>query len=278
MEIPGQPEIPAAARVRAFPTVERYGWIWVWPGAAQLADAGAVPSIYGRNDDPDWTAIGGTLHVKGNYQLITDNLLDLTHETFVHPDSLGNRAVVEHPIEVKNDTRSVVVERWMLNHDPAPHWKANLRRKLGTDVLADRWQLIRFEPPAYVVLDVGVAPAGTGAREGNRSQGCEGCNMNAITPETGQSSWYFWASARKFLRDDSTLSKTLQESVTRIFEQDRIAIEAVQQVMNRTGNRPVIHVRADKGQNIARRMVAAMLDHEQALEATGSHPEHSGTS
>ena len=157
----------------------------------------------------------------------------------------------------------MTVQRFIMNHEPAPFWKAMLHKKLGTDVMADRWQIIRFMPPANVVLDVGVAPAGAGIREGNRSSGVEGCNLNAITPETEGSTWYFWAFARKFVRDDAALSDKLVATVAGIFEQDRVAIEAVHDTMQRNAGRPVIHLQTDKGQNLARRMVERVLAAEQ---------------
>lgn len=263
VEVPGQDFIPPGAKVKNFPTVERHGWIWLWPGDAAGADPAKIPAMFERNAHPDWTSVGGITYVKGHYELLSDNLLDLTHEAYIHRDSLGNQAVVEHPIEVTHAANSVTVQRFIWDHSPAPFWKAMLNRKLGTDVNADRWQIINFTPPANLVLDVGVAPAGVGIREGNRSSGVEGCNLNALTPETEDSTWYFWAFARKFHRDDEGLSKKLIETVAGIFEQDRVAIEAVHETMKRNRGRGVVHLQADKGQNLARRMVEKYLAAER---------------
>ncbi len=261
--IPGQDFIPADAAVRRFPAFERHGWIWVWPGDAAKADPRTISDIFARNDHPDWTSVGGTTYVRGHYELISDNLLDLTHESFIHRSSLGNQAVIENPIEVTTDERSVTVQRWMINHEPAPFWKRNLFLKLGHDVPADRWQIIRFEPPAQLVLDVGVAPTGMGAREGNRAAGVEGCNLNAITPETEDSTWYFWAFSRRFLREDAELTKKLRDMVAGIFEEDRKAIEGVHLRMKENVGRKVVQLLADKGQNMARRMLAQRIDAER---------------
>lgn len=267
VECPMQEFIPPGATVRTYPVVERHGWLWLWPGDAARADPAMIPAIFARNHHPDWTSVGGTTYVRGNYQLISDNLLDLTHEAYIHRDSLGNQAVVEHPIHVAADEHSVLVRRHIPEHEPAPFWKAMLFRKLGRHVLADRWQEIHFMAPANVVLDVGVAPANSGAFTGDRSGGVEGCNLNAITPETGTSTHYFWAFARKFHRDDEALSAKLVETIANIFEQDRVAIEAVQKVMDRNPGRKVIHLQTDKGQNMARRMVEARVGAERGAPA-----------
>jgi phenylpropionate dioxygenase-like ring-hydroxylating dioxygenase large terminal subunit len=259
VEIPGQTSIPPRARVRGYPLVERYGWLWVWPGDAAKADPALIPAIFTRMDHPEWTPCGGTTYVKCHYQLISDNLLDLTHETYIHRSSLGNQAVVEHPISTKGDAEKVVVQRLIPDHDPAPFWKAMLHRKLGQHVNADRWQVIHFEPPANLVLDVGVTPAGH-----PRADGVEGCNTNAITPETEDSTWYFWGFTRKFGRDDAALSQKLVDTVANIFEEDREACEAVHAVMKRNAGRAVIDVNADQGTILARRMVAERIKAERA--------------
>ncbi len=260
VEIPGQANIAPRVRVRAYPLVPRHGWLWVWPGDADKADPALIPAIFERMDHPDWTACGGTTYIKCHYQLISDNLLDLTHETYIHRGSLGNQAVVEHPIATTSDAHNVIVQRHIPNHEPAPFWKAQLFGKLGAHVMADRWQIIHFQAPANLVLDVGVTPAGR-----PRHDGVEGCNTNAITPETEDSTWYFWGFARKFRRDDAALSAKLAETVAKIFEEDREACEAVHQVMRRNPGRATIDVNADQGTILARRMVAERLKAEQAL-------------
>jgi len=265
VEIPGQTNIPPRARVHHYPTVERYGWIWVWPGESAKADPTGIPVIFDRMEHPEWTAIGDTSYVKCNYQLISDNLLDLTHETYIHKTSLGNQAVIEHPIKVIRDDKSVTVQRFIPDHEPAPFWKAQLFGKLGKHVNADRWQIIRFAPPAKIVLDVGVTPTGRPQHEGT-----EGCNTNAITPETETSTFLFWGFTRKFRREDKEFDGRLIENVRGILAEDRVACEAVQDGIEHSKGRPVVDVNADQGTIIARRMVTDMLKAEQAGKAAAA--------
>ncbi|MCS6767110.1 MAG: aromatic ring-hydroxylating dioxygenase subunit alpha, partial [Candidatus Protistobacter heckmanni] len=114
---------------------------------------------------------------------VIDNLMDLTHETFVHGSSLSHREVAEAPFDVTHNDETVTVTRRMHGVPPPPFWA----EQLGKPGEVGRWQIIRFEAPSTVVIDVGVAPAGTGAREGDRSQGVTGHVLNTITPETGTS-------------------------------------------------------------------------------------------
>src|SRR5690606_36778833 len=257
VEIPGQPNSPPRARVRTFPAIEKWKWIWVWTGDADKADSALIPDMH-WNDDPDWISTGSRTYVRGHYQLIGDNLLDLTHETYIQRTSLGNQDVVEQPIKVTSDDRSVTVMRWMYDHEQAPFW----RRAIGVPDNCDRWQIIHSTPPAILVLDVGVAVTGMGAPECDRSRGVEGRNLNCITPETENTAWYFWALARRFQKHDHALTERLKHTIADIFKEDVAAIEAQQQVIDRSAGLPVIDVNADAGSIMARRMVASLLEKE----------------
>jgi len=258
VEIPGQSNIPDTAKVRSYPAVERHGYVWVWPGQAALADPALIPDIFERNDHPDWSSVGGTIHLRANFKLLADNLIDTTHETYVHMGSLGDDRIQANPIKVTGDAESVQVTRWILDHDAAPLW----REALNKEGNVDRWQIIRFQPPASTVLDVGVALAGTGAPEGDRSSGAEGCNLNFGTPETEHTTWYFWAFARKFRRDEPGYDEILQQKFADVFAEDSAAVEGAYSVMRRDPGRQGIALRNDGGTLRARRLVEAMTEAE----------------
>jgi hypothetical protein len=114
------------------------------------------------NDDPAWAGDGKTIHVKCDYRLVVDNLMDLTHEAFVHGSSIGNDHVAEAPFDVTHGDKTVTVTRWMKGIDAPPFWAAQLAASPA------RWTAGRSSasrPPGTVNIDVGVAPAGTGAPE-----------------------------------------------------------------------------------------------------------------
>jgi vanillate O-demethylase monooxygenase subunit len=90
--MPLQEKLNPQAQVRSFPVVERHRFVWVWPGNPELADASLVPDMH-WNDDPEWAGDGKTMFAKCDYGLFVDNLIDLTHESFVHATSIGNRHV-----------------------------------------------------------------------------------------------------------------------------------------------------------------------------------------
>jgi vanillate O-demethylase monooxygenase subunit len=260
--MPSQETINPAACVRAYPVVERHRYLWVWPGDPALADPALVPDLH-WNDDPQWTGDGKTIHVKCDYRLVVDNLMDLTHETFVHGSSIGNRAVAEAPFEVTHGDRTATITRWMCNIDAPPFWAGQLQHARGYTGRVDRWQIIRFEAPCTIAIDVGVAPAGTGAPEGDRSSGVNGYVLNTITPATERTCHYFWAFARNYCLNEQRVTTELRDGVARIFGEDEVILEAQQVAIEEHPDHAFYNLNIDAGSMWARRLIDKLIGAEQ---------------
>lgn len=199
--LPGEPAPPRWARVRAYPVVERRGWVLVWMGDPDKADERTAPDYNIRLADPAWWHVKGHLPVKCGYRLILDNLLDLSHLAYVHSSTTGNRALAEQAtIAAETEGDRVRVTRWMSDIPPA---KAFVDYA-GYSGNIDRWQASEFMPPSYIYVNSGTAPAGRGVSpaERMRSQGLWGFVVyHALTPETASTTHQFWAMAieRRFV-------------------------------------------------------------------------------
>lgn len=262
-EIPGQAKIPTNLDVQRFATVEKYGWVWVWPGDPARARPDLVPEMYAHNDLPEAPMEGGVAHFAANYLLLTDNLLDLTHEPYIHPTTLGNQAVFEAPAETTVEGDRVTVERWMLNRIPSPYWTAMLKDHIGYEGPCDRWQRIFYHPPSNIWLDVGVAAAGSGAPQGNRNKGVWQISNHALTPETGTTLFDFWSIASP-LYDRKRAREVADIVAQTILKEDQNAVEGVQAVMNRHPGRPYASIATDKPGLAVRRIVDRLLNAEAA--------------
>lgn len=255
--MPSQETINPSACVRSYPVVEKHRFLWVWMGDPALADPAKVPDMH-WNHDPDWAGDGKVIRVKCDYRLIVDNLMDLTHETFVHGSSIGNEAVAEAPFDTYHGENSVTVARWMEGIEPPPFWAA----QLGKPGPVDRWQIITFQAPCTVNIDVGVAPAGTGAPGGDRSQGVNGYVLNTITPETDKTCLYFWAFCRNYDLKSQRRTAELREGVSRIFHEDELILEAQQQAIDDNPGREFYNLNIDAGAMWARRLIDQMVEAE----------------
>src|SRR6516164_5283909 len=108
--VPGNVPVGRDFRARCFPAREVHGLIFVWLGEASLADPALIPD-FGENVKPGWTGVYGMLYVKANYQLLIDNILDLTHVVFVHKTTLAGSGVAETPLHVVLNSFTPETER-----------------------------------------------------------------------------------------------------------------------------------------------------------------------
>jgi vanillate monooxygenase len=260
--MPAQETINPSASVHSYPVVERHRFLWVWPGDPALADPDLVPDMH-WNHDPGWAGDGKTIKAQCDYRLITDNLMDLTHEQFVHGSSIGQEELSESEMEVTHDDRTVTVSKWMLGIDAPPFWRKNLQDKFpGYDGPVDRWQIIRFEVPSTVTISVGVAKAGTGAPDGDISQGVNGMVLNTMTPETDTSCYYLWAFARNWSLQEQAITTRLREGVSGVFFEDEQMLEAQQKGIEANPGYDFYNLNIDAGGMWARRLVQRMIDAE----------------
>ena len=223
-------------KVQAYPVVERYRFVWVWIGEADKADPALLPDLW-QCEHPDWTFDGGHYQINCDYRLAIDNLMDLTHETTVHGSSIGQPEIQEAPIETYVENNRVYVRRMMADVDAPPLWRYALRK----EGKVDRWQICEFILPSVVIIDVGVAPVGTGALDGDRSQGVNGYVVDLMTPETEGSHHYFWGMARNFLINDAGFTQRFKEQQGGVFLEDREVLEAQQISVDRN---PQLKLRA----------------------------------
>jgi vanillate monooxygenase len=266
VRVPGQAELPARARVRKYPLVERYTFAWIWLGEPALADPDGIPDFHWM-DDPAWMTVPGYHHFAANYQLVNDNLLDLSHESFVHEETIGNESVAEFPASVKLDGNTVRVHRDMLDIEAPPFY----RRTTGFTGRIDRWHTNSFTPPGFHVIENGSMPAGTR----DKAQALERKVLNLITPETTTSSHYFWGIARQFHLDDRALDEIIRDGIVRTFDQDKAVLEAQQRVLGPDPDNVTfpVSIRVDAGPIQGRKLIAAMIAREAAGGAGSSNVE-----
>jgi vanillate O-demethylase monooxygenase subunit len=151
VHIPGQRSVPAVAKVKTYPTSRRHGYVWIWMGAPESADSNLIPDVpWSRLEG--WAAADGYTHFAADYRLLTDNLLDLSHETYLHDGTIGNQSsqtIADYPVKVSIvDTQVIRAHREMPNIDPPPFFAMIL----NTNGRIDRWQTAIWTAPASISL------------------------------------------------------------------------------------------------------------------------------
>jgi len=252
--VPGVEALPAGLSTRAYPVVERWGWIFLWMGDPALADEATIPDYHWK-DDPGWAGRGETLPVAVNYELVRDNLLDLSHAHFVHRNTLATDAVVDAPVTTEFDGERLRVIRNMRGIEPSPFFK----RLCGFNGKVDHRQQVEFTPAANIVISVRVNSAE------NPDHAVENRVLNAMTPETDRSTHYFWSLERDSQLEDEALTDAMFTANRDTFFEDVAVIEAQQEMLDKAPEpaRPV-RWQVDKGVDQAQRWVAKLLREEAA--------------
>ena len=260
--MPGQ-RVRGFPAIRAYPVVERHGFIWVWPGDAAKADPARIHPLHWA-ENPEWAYGGGLYHIACDYRLMIDNLMDLTHETYVHANSIGQKEIDEAAPTTKTEGDEVVTSRFMHNIMAPPFWKMALRgNNLPDDQPVDRWQICRFSPPSHVMIEVGVALAGHGGYDAPADKKASSIVVDFITPETETSIWYFWGMARTFSPHDAELTAKIREGQGKIFSEDLEMLERQQKNLLAWPERNLLKLNIDAGGVQSRRVIDRMLAEER---------------
>lgn len=248
---------------KAYPIAERYGYIWVWPGEPALADSDAIPQPAWA-DDSDWDVGVGMFHIHCDYRLMVDNLMDLSHETYVHRDSIGQEEIEQAPVKSYMEGDTVITHRLMEGITAPPFWQAAMKANgLDPEQTVDRWQICRFSLPSHIMIDVGVAVAGKGGYDAPPEYKAGGTVIDYLTPETDTSMWYFWGMARQFRTDDEPLTDQIRANQHKIFTEDLAMLEQQQQNLLRHPERRLLKLNIDSGGVLSRRAIDTMLAQEQ---------------
>lgn len=244
----------SALRVQTFPTLERHGAIWVWMGKVDRADATLLPDLSFIDETPEDLRIVATLPTAANYQLLSDNILDLSHLDFLHPSTLGgmmtDAACNSH---VKGDE---VVMEWTAKDAQTP----NGFKAMVPEGRCDVYQKLTWRPPGLMLLSTTVVPAGATPQPVN-----ERLTLHNVTPESATTTHYFVCSTRRFAPGNADVTAKIRAALMKAFvEEDKPMLEK-QQVRMGTADfwslSPAL-LKVDLGAVRARRKLEALIEAE----------------
>lgn len=265
--MPGRTRIPASAKVRAYPAVLRWRLVWIWMGAPELADPALIPDLFWI-DSEDWRTVSGHLPVAADYRLINDNLLDLTHESYVHVATIanGNRDEMgDYPLKLHAGENMLCAERVMPDVVTPP----GLIDVMGIGARIDREQRAIFTTPSTNLSD---------SRMLSREPGSNGSAghriMHLLTPETESSTHYFYTGSRDYGLDQDWIGDAMVKLVDKALGEDRAMLEMQQAALLRMGNPkfPRVAWSIDEAPVKGRRMLEALIAAESANPAAVSTP------
>jgi phenylpropionate dioxygenase-like ring-hydroxylating dioxygenase large terminal subunit len=226
----GDNRIPHDANVRSYPVAEKHGIIWIWMGSLE-PDEALIPdySIIDRAGPGAFTKFD-YLHFETNYELIIDNLLDLSHTAFLHEGLLGNPEQTRASLRVVEDERSVTVLREVENIPIFSLYDMQFRQD-GKNI--DSWDTQKWMAPGCVQGEIGVKAPGD-----PKAAGTGLYVIHLLTPESDTSCHYSFSAVRHGLENGMAANPEMGEKIAAIrrhvfIEQDAMMINAQQAQMKR---------------------------------------------
>lgn len=243
--------------VPVYPLAERHRLLWIWMGDPARADDALIPD-FSWLADPKWEVVRGSIVAEGHYELYSDNILDLSHASFVHPALAADAWTIG-----KRSFRQEGDIVWVDFSQPDDYLSEGISALLGRQgQKQDFWCSTRWHAPSTLFFDFRAGAPGT-PLDGMTALP----SLHAFTPETAGSTHYIWATGRDFAQDDAALSAAMHSSLELAFvQEDMPTIRDVHRLM--AGQdfwdlKPVV-LTGDSGGIRARRILRRMIREEQA--------------
>jgi phenylpropionate dioxygenase-like ring-hydroxylating dioxygenase large terminal subunit len=258
----GNGVISNAAHLKSYSVVERYSLIWIWMGE-KAADPATIPDYSCLDNRPALHVTRpGYLKVAANYELVVDNLLDLSHISYVHVGILGNADTANADVNVDQKGDVISVSRISKNAETPGILK--MMSPAGFE-RGDQWNTISWYAPSNMILEFGSSKPGE-----PKEKGTGYFAIHLLTPETERSTHYHYTAARwNVLTGDeqnAAIRDKIYEMRTFAFaEQDVPVIEAQQVCMDQAGEtlKPVL-LTIDAGPVRYRRVLDRLLSEDGA--------------
>jgi phenylpropionate dioxygenase-like ring-hydroxylating dioxygenase large terminal subunit len=255
--VPSQQVIPGVYTIRAYPLVERGLWAWIWMGDNDKADPALIPSeaeigfgLPGHVAAPFYA-----MHVKGRYQLLNDNLLDLTHLGYLHGTSIGTPDDAATP-EVRDLSERRLSSRRTMLDTPLPPLLQGLTDFTGR---VDRVSGMDFFFPGFHAgIGDAFVPDKHPARAGEEL--ITSRVWHAVTPSTHTSCWYFFGMSST----DVAGMDDAKDALRPVVDEDAFATEEIEKIISTLDSLPAeLMLKSDATAVQGRRILQAMMDRER---------------
>lgn len=259
VDVPTQDKIPPTLNVRHYPVVERPPFVWIWMGDPAQADPAEIPELPWF-DAEGWAEAHGYTPVRASYIRLHENLLDLSHFTYLHPDNVGTPEYALAPFEVSQEGSQVRIDRMVEDCAAPPLYDVPMELD-GRRV--DRKSESFFVSPALHLAKPSIHLREPGP---NERADFKVRYAHLVTPESRRSTHYFWAIARNFALESQSATNFLRDSLIRAFNEDVEALEWIEEIAEREGDAGFqeISVKADAAGNKMRALIQSMADRQVA--------------
>jgi phenylpropionate dioxygenase-like ring-hydroxylating dioxygenase large terminal subunit len=257
--------------IPSYSVITRYGVIWIWIG-----DNDANPEFINEEfaflEDPKRAHVRGRFHVKANYLLMLDNLMDISHALYLHGEALMTEDLYKkYDPKVTDESDGIKVTLEQREITAPLIFRAALPN--GTERV-DFYDYVKGLLPANVSHDIAYTQLG---QLPYLPSGVSSRSAHLFTPETNTTTHYFFDNSRDFLVGDKQVDERMLGVLRKAFgEEDIPMIEAQQQVLGDADLmdlHPVLLVN-DRAAVMARRKLAKRIkEQEEGSEVPGGYSD-----
>jgi phenylpropionate dioxygenase-like ring-hydroxylating dioxygenase large terminal subunit len=212
--------------IPSYSVATRYGVIWIWIG-----DNDANPELINKEfaflENPKRAHVRGRFHVKANYLLMLDNLMDISHALYLHGETLMTEDLYKN-YDPKVTDESEGIKVTLEQHGITAPLIFRAALPSGTE-LVDFYDYVKGLLPANVSHDIAYTQLGQAPY---LPSGVSSRSAHLFTPETNTTTHYFFDNSRDFLVGDKQVDEGMLGVLRKAFgEEDIPMIEAQQKVL-----------------------------------------------
>jgi vanillate O-demethylase monooxygenase subunit len=263
-KIPTQTAIPKTSNLTSYPLVEKWKWIWIWPGDPALADVSKIPDHHEISLlDPAFETVQCfAVDLKGRYELLHENLLDLSHLSYLHSDQMGIEEIALTPVEIE-EHKNFLRNRRLIRNVPLNPVYVKMSGYTGN---VDRSVDIDYYYPSLHVSLERWDEAGH-ALEDDRVV-AKMKIYHGVTPATETTTTYFAAVSRTYALGSEEVNEMTISGLREVVRQDELAIEAIEKVLaSGDARRPDVLAKGDVVAMRGRRLLENIIRQEKAAKA-----------
>ncbi len=255
--IPSQEKVPENWKIRTYPVVQRWEWIWIWTGDPALADSAQIPDLWCLGK-PGWrSTVGRRATLEARYPLLIDNLFDLSHLNYIHASLVGDQtAIVQTPVEMSQQADGCFRLTRHVHNAPFGGYFAFQFPHKAAEAPAIYTELFSIYYGPCLILSGGPFFVEGGERLGESSF------VHGITPETRASTHYWSAITRDFRLDDDAFDAAMLANDAAVRDQDNVALAQIERHAHRLDVQGELSALQDAGAIRVRRLLAAQIDAE----------------
>lgn len=253
IEIPMQDKVPPALCLKRYPVIERAPFVWAWFGDCALADPAALPHPEWLGSSA-WDLYIGYLEIGASYVHLHENLLDLSHLSFLHATTFGTPEYARAPVELA--VRGADIQVWR-------HVECNLPDIYAVPL---QWQGMRVKRSSGSQFVAPGLHVNTGILENLELPAAAQDPVptirvaQVITPIDRGHVHYWFAGCRNFARHDPGIDEFMKKAQIAAFSEDQFAMEQIQRLARIDGAEPFVeqHIPTDAAGIAMRRHLRAL--------------------